>query len=300
MINPSQAAKLQSGIPIVTDDSSPQLAISKSLASGGSCLISSPSMGSQYMRVAALYDIHGNLPALEAVLADVDQAGVDRIVIGGDVLPGPMPRESLDRLLALDIPVDFLRGNGEAAVLAQLGGRELGTVPEAAREAVRWVAKQLQPADECLIARWPQTLGIAIAGLGDVLFCHATPRSDTEIFTRLTPEDRLVPVFEGLDVPLVVCGHTHMQFDRTIGVTRVVNAGSVGMPFGKPGAYWALLGPDVLFRHTPYDLPKAAERIRLTRYPRADDFAQRNVLEPPSEAQILASFSKAELQRPPA
>lgn len=248
------------------------------------------------MRIAALYDIHGNLPALEAVLADVHDAGVDRIVIGGDVLPGPMPRETLDCLMAQPTPVDFLRGNGESEVLAQLVGRELGKLPEAAREAIRWVAQELRPAHQRLIAAWPPTLRLAIDGLGDVLFCHATPRSDTEIFTRLTPEEPLIPIFKGLDSPLVICGHTHMQFDRTMGGTRVVNAGSVGMPFGQPGAYWILLGPDVDFRHTAYDLPTAANRIRSTGYPQANDFAQRNVLEPRSEAEILALYSEAGLK----
>ena len=176
-------------------------------------------------------------------------------------------------LLDLDIPVEFIRGNGEAAALAHLAGTDAGTLPEQAREAVRWSAKQLPPEDERLLASWPATLRIEIPGLGDVLFCHATPRSDTEIFTRLTPEERLFPVFEGLDVSVIVCGHTHMQFDRTIGRIRVVNAGSVGMPFGEPGAYWLLLGPDVQLRRTPYDLAKAAERIRDTNYPQARDFA---------------------------
>ena len=72
------------------------------------------------MRVAALYDIHGNLPALDAVLEDIRQVGVDRIVVGGDVLPGPMPRETMARLLELNIPTQFIYGNGDLAMLAQL------------------------------------------------------------------------------------------------------------------------------------------------------------------------------------
>jgi hypothetical protein len=115
------------------------------------------------MRIAALYDIHGNLPALEAVLAEVHRAGADCVVVGGDVLPGPMPRETLECLQELDTPVGFLRGNGEAAVLAHMEGRVLDGLPEPAREAVRWVAEQLQPADERLIASWPPTLRIAVA-----------------------------------------------------------------------------------------------------------------------------------------
>jgi diadenosine tetraphosphatase ApaH/serine/threonine PP2A family protein phosphatase len=147
-----------------------------------------------------------------------------------------------------------------------------------------------------VLARWPKTLQLEIDGLGQVLFCHSTPRSETEVFTRLTPEDRLLPVFEGVNAPVVVCGHTHIQFDRMIGRTRVTNAGSVGMPFGEPGAYWLLLGPDVQLRHTPYDLAKAAERIRATSYPQAQDFAAHNVLQPPSEREMLEAFAKAELK----
>jgi putative phosphoesterase len=248
------------------------------------------------MRVAAIYDIHGNLPALEAVLQDIRQAEVDQVVVGGDVLPGPMPRETLTCLLDLSIPVQFIQGNGDREVLAQKAGMETGVVPEQFREVMRWNAEQLTPEHERLVASWPKTLRVEIGELGEVLFCHATPRSDTEVFTRLTPEDRLLPIFEGLNISVVVCGHTHMQFDRTIGRVRVVNAGSVGMPFGEPGAYWLLLGPNVQFRHTPYDLTKAAERIRDTNYPQAQGFAAHNVLQPPSEGETLEVFTKVELK----
>jgi predicted phosphodiesterase len=243
------------------------------------------------MRVAALYDIHGNLPALEAVLEDVRRAEVDHIVVGGDVIPGPMPRETLACLLGLDLPVQFIHGNGEREVLAPTGA-----VLERFREAMRWNAQQLHPDYEEVLASWPLTLRVEIPGLGEVLFCHATPRNDTEIFTRLTPEDCLLPVFEGLNVPLVVCGHTHMQFDRAIGSVRVVNAGSVGMPFEEPGAYWLLLGPGVQLQRTVYDLAKAAERIRGTDYPQAQDFAAHYVLQPPSEKETLEAFTKVDLR----
>jgi putative phosphoesterase len=203
------------------------------------------------MLIAAIYDIHGNLPALEAVLQDIRQAEIDQIVVGGDVLPGPMPRETLTCLLDLDIPVQFIQGNGDREVLALMAGTETGAVPEQFREVMRWNAEQLHPEYEQLLASWPKTVRVEIGGVGDVLFCHATPRSDTEVFTRLTPEDRLLSIFAGLNVPVIVCGHTHMQFDRTIGKVRVVNAGSVGMPFGEPGAYWVLLGANVQLRHTP-------------------------------------------------
>src|SRR5438552_3948812 len=246
------------------------------------------------MRVAAIYDIHANLPALEAVLQEIRQSEVDQIVVGGDVLPGPMPNETIECLLNLDIPVQLIQGNGDRVVLAQMRSTESSEVPEQFREVVRWVARQLHPEHERLLASWPKKCRVEIRGLGEVLFCHATPRNDTEVFTRLTPEDRLLPVFEGFNVPVIVCGHTHMQFDRTIGRVRVVNAGSVGMPFGEPGAYWLSLGPDVHLRRTLYDFAKTAERIRETNYPQAQDFAARNVLQPPSEGETLEAFTKVE------
>jgi putative phosphoesterase len=248
------------------------------------------------MRVAALYDIHGNLPALEAVLQEVRQAGVDLIVVGGDVLPGPMPRETLTVLRDLELPVRFLHGNGESELLAARAGAASSALPEFVRELLGWVAGELDPAMEEWLASWPATLRVGIPGLGDVLFCHATPRNDTEIFTLLTPEDCLLPVFAGIDAPLVVCGHTHMPFERTVGRVRVVNAGSVGMPFGEPGADWLLLGDAVEPRHTDYDLAAAAARIRATRYPRAEEFAARNVLAPPAAAPMLEAFTRAGLK----
>jgi calcineurin-like phosphoesterase family protein len=153
-----------------------------------------------------------------------------------------------------------------------------------------WTAQQLLDYRQ-VFASWPKILRREIAGLGEVLFCHGTPRSETEGFTRLTPEERLIPLFAELGVSVVVCGHTHMQFDRRIGATRVVNAGSVGMPFGDPGAFWVLLGPGVQLRQTRYDLVAAAERIRATPYPQAQAEAQ-SLLQPPSEAAMLELFSR--------
>jgi len=218
------------------------------------------------------------------------------VIVGGDVLPGPMPRETLKLLLGLDIPVQFIRGNGDREVLAWMKGTETDDIPAAFREAMRWVVHELDAEHARVLASWPKTLRVQVQGLGDVLFCHATPRSDTEVFTRLTSEERLVPVFAGLDVPVVVCGHTHMQFDRMVGAIRVLNAGSVGMPFGEPGADWLLLGSDVQLRHTSYDLAKAAERIRGTSYPQAREFIDRNVLQPPSEQEMLEVLGRAELR----
>jgi putative phosphoesterase len=248
------------------------------------------------MRVAALYDIHGNLPALEAVIQEIRQLQVDQIVVGGDVILGPIPRETLTYLLDLDIPIQLIQGNCDREIVAQMEGTASGTLAEQARGIVQWTGQQLDPEHQQVLASWPKTLSVEIPGLGKVLFCHATPRNDMDVFTRLTPEDRLLPIFEGLNVSLVVCGHTHMQLDRMIGKVRVVNAGSVGMPYGNPGAYWLLLGPDVQLKHTAYGLAEAAERIRQTSYPQATDFANNHVLQPPTEEKILEIFTKVELK----
>jgi len=248
------------------------------------------------MRIAAIYDIHGNLPALEAVLDEIRRVGVDQIVVGGDILPGPMPGETIAALKQLPTSTRFIAGNGENDVLAALEGRDIERVPEPFRESLRWTGGVLPAEDIALIASWPDTLRLEIPGLGEVLFCHATPDSDSDIFTRVTPEDRLLRVFESVDAAVVVCGHTHMQFDRSIGNVRVVNAGSVGMPFGKPGAEWLLLGPTAELRHTPYDLAAATERVRASGYPEAEEFAERNVLRPPTEDAMLELFERVALR----
>lgn len=243
------------------------------------------------LRIAALYDIHGNLPALEAVLRDVSLAAPDLVVVGGDVLPGPMPCPCLDLLANLEVDKRFISGNGERVVIGARRGEQIDEVPERFRDVIRWTASMLSPGHEKLIQEWPATLALGVAELGRVLFCHATPRSDTEIFTRLTPEERLLTAFEGAEADLVVCGHTHMQFERSYGAMRIVNAGSVGMAYGKPGAYWLLIDGGIELRCTPYDRADAALRIRATEYPLAEEFAEGNVLNPPSEEEMLAMFS---------
>ena len=244
------------------------------------------------MRIAALYDIHGNLPALEAVLAELEREGAHQIVIGGDVAAGPMPRLALERLHRLPVPVHFIQGNADTELVQ---AREpAGEVALPDTDPTSWAARQLGPDLLREVARWPLTVTLDVPGVGRVLFCHATPRSNTRVFTAQTPEARVRPEFEGVDADLVVCGHTHMPFDRPVGRCRVVNAGSVGMPYGRPGAAWLQLGPDVQFRHTPYDLPAAARRILETDFPQADAFARENVLQVPSAAEALAYFAPLE------
>lgn len=241
------------------------------------------------MRIAALYDIHANLPALEAVLAEIKREGADQIVIGGDVAAGPMPRLTLERLQRLPMPVHFIQGNADTELVQPREPAGELTLPDTS-----WAARQLGPDLLREVAHWLLTVTLDVPGVGRVLFCHATPRSNTRVFTAQTPKARVRPEFEGVDADLVVCGHTHMPFDRPVGRCRVVNAGSVGMPYGRPGAAWLQLGPDVQFRHTAYDRAAAARRILDTDFPQADAFARENVRQVPSAAEALAYFAALE------
>lgn len=245
------------------------------------------------MRVAALYDIHGNLPALEAVLAEVASERVDAVVVGGDVMPGPRPGACLDRIGALTLPVHALKGNGEADVVRLHRGEAVTRVPERLHDLLRWTAAALDARHLETVAAWPATVRLEVAGAGDVLFCHATPRDDWEIFTRRSPEAALRPVFEPTGADVVVCGHTHMPVDRRVGGVRVVTCGSVGLPFGEPGAHWLLLGPDGIdFRRTDYDREAAVASFAPSGYPGLADL---RIVDPPSEAEMLDAFAPVTL-----
>jgi putative phosphoesterase len=195
------------------------------------------------MRVAALYDIHGNLPALDAVLAVAD---ADEIVIGGDIVLGGASRETLDRVMALGPNVHVIRGNCDRLVVEAFDGRPgPSRLPSAVQDSIVATAKQLDQRHRDYLAALPETLV-----LHSVHFCHATPRDDDEIFAVDTPSDIVRLMFAGVTQPLAVCGHTHVQFDRLVDRLRIVNAGSVGMPLGPAGAYWLLLDPDVHLMRT--------------------------------------------------
>ncbi len=250
------------------------------------------------MKIAAIYDIHGNLPALEAVLAEIDQAAPDLIVVGGDVASGPLPRATLERLMSLGERARFVCGNADREIVASFDGEPLvNDLPEEVREITAWTARQLERQQRDFMARFEKQIILNVDGLGDVLFCHGSPRSDEEMLTATTPAPRLQAALTGIDAAVVVCGHTHMQFDRQFGKTRIVNAGSVGMPYGEPGAYWLWLGPEVALRRTNYDLEQAAQRIRASGYPQAQDFADNNVLQPPTAAEATEVFERMAAQR---
>jgi putative phosphoesterase len=217
------------------------------------------------VRVAALHDVHGNLPALEAVLAEATAAGVERVVCGGDAVAGPFPRESLELLMRADAV--FVRGNAD-------------------RELSDWVAARLDPLAREFLAGLPTTVS-----LDGVLYCHGSPRSDEEILTRVSPDERFRAALAGVDERLVVGGHTHVQFERELDGRRFVNAGSVGLPYeGKQGAFWALVvdGTPEL-RRTPYAVDAAVTAIRTSGYPDAEQLAGW-LLEPEDPDEVSAYF----------
>jgi putative phosphoesterase len=227
------------------------------------------------LRVAALYDIHGNLPALEAVLAEVEAAAPDLVVIGGDVVAGPLPSETLDRLVQLGERARWVMGNADRMVIEAYdrGGRPAD--PEDPIDRLdAWVARQLTRDQRDRLASFEP-----MVRAGGALFCHGSPRSDEEIITALSPAARLAPMLDGVAEDVVVCGHTHHQFDRRAGGTRVVNAGSVGRPYeDEPAAYWLWLGPEPELRRTDYDIAAAVERLRASGLPEVDEFVLRESL----------------------
>jgi len=241
--------------------------------------------------VAALYDIHGNLPALEAVLAEVEAAEPD--VIGGDVAAGPLPGETLDRLARVGARTAWVMGNADRELV---DAYDAGTRPEDAEDPIArldaWCARRLSREHRDRLAACERVVRAEIEGLGGVLFCHGSPRSDTEIITALSPPERLQPMLDGVAEPVVVCGHTHHQFDRAVAGRRVVNAGSVGMPYeDEPAAYWLWLGPRVELRRTDYDIAAAAERLRAGGLPDVDELVLReSLLEPVGAAFVARHF----------
>jgi predicted phosphodiesterase len=240
------------------------------------------------MRAAVLADIHGNLPALDAVLAEVDAAGADAIVLLGDIALGPMPAQTLDRLAALGDRAVWVHGNCEREMVTAFDG---GEVPGPFGADAAASAALIGQAHRDLIAGLPLTVTLDIDGLGPVLFCHASPRRDDEMVLVDSPPERWAEVLDGVDAGVVVCGHTHMPFDRLAAGRRVVNPGSVGMPYGHPGAGWALLGPDVTLRRTRYDTEAAARQIGAGQHPQAQEWAREYVLNHYSDTEALEAFT---------
>jgi putative phosphoesterase len=230
------------------------------------------------VRVAALYDVHGNLPALEAALAEVEAEAPDVVVFGGDLVWGPWPSECLERAESLGERAVLIHGNCERLVLD-------GVSPEFA-----WARDRLTAAQRARIEAWPMTATLDVDVLGATLFCHATPHSDEEILTPESADRAWAEVFAGVEERVVVCGHTHLQFDRELGGRRVVNPGSVGAPTVRPAAWWALLGPDIELRTTDYDTE--ATIAAAATFPDADGLVHW-LRHPPSYEERVAAVTNA-------
>ena len=241
------------------------------------------------MRVAVLSDIHGVLPALEAVLAEPDVATADLIALTGDLATGPQPVETLDVLSGLGERAVWIRGNADRELVECRRGKS-PSVPDGLSS---WAAEQLRDDQVDLLAGLPLSATVEISGLGSVVFCHATPRDDEEVVLVDSRLGRWAEIFSGLDdsVGAVVCGHTHMPFARLAHRRLVVNPGSIGMPYGGAGAHWAMLGPGTDLRVTEFDLDRACDRVVAeSSYPDVREWAEYFVRSTAGDAEALEVF----------
>jgi predicted phosphodiesterase len=227
------------------------------------------------MRVAALYDVHGNAPALAAVLEEVERDAPDLVVFGGDLTWGSLPRETLALVRALEIPGRFVQGNADRMVGVEMEGRG------------PWMTSQHTAEDLAFLAGFEPTVSVDVDGLGPTRFCHGSPRSDEECVTEQTPAERVREFMAGVDEKVVVTGHVHLRYERDVEGVRLLSPGSVGLPYGDvPAAYWALLGPDVELRRTSYDVDAAVAAMRATDDPRAETVVEL-MLDPPSREEVI-------------
>jgi putative phosphoesterase len=240
--------------------------------------------------VAVLSDIHGVLPALDAVLAEPDVQAAERIVLTGDIAAGPQPVAVLDRLLGLGDRVTWVRGNADRELVALARGLTRD-VPD---PITPWAAGQLTADHVDWLARLPHPVTLSVDGFGEVVFCHATPRDDEEVVLVDSRLERWAEVLAGLpdEVMTVVCGHTHMPFTRLAHRRQIINPGSVGMPYGRQGAHWALLaGGAVSMRCAGYDPGRACELVKeQSSYPEVAEWADYFLHSRASDAEALEAF----------
>ena len=234
------------------------------------------------MRVAALADVHGNAPALAAVLREVERESLDLVVFGGDLTWGSLPDETIALVRALDIPTRFVRGNAERALLELRDGE---VAEPTARE--HWMLAQHGEEELAWLEAFEPTVTVDVDGLGPTCFCHGSPRSDEECVTERTPVERVREFMAERGERVVVTAHVHLQYERTAGENRMVGPGSVGLPYGAGGAaFWALLGPHVELRGTDYNVEDAVARMRATDDPSVEQIAGM-MLTPPSRDEVI-------------
>ena len=201
------------------------------------------------------------------MLEEVEQEQPDHVVFCGDLTWGALPQETLALVRALTIPARFVSGNADRALTELADGRF-----EHPTDRERWMLAQHDDEDLAFVAEFESTVSIDVEGLGATCLCHGSPRSDEECVTERTPVERVREFMADREERAVVTAHVHLQYDRSVDGIRSVGPGSVGLPYGdQPGyAYWALLGPDVELRRTPYDLETAVGLMRATDDPRAE------------------------------
>jgi predicted phosphodiesterase len=180
-------------------------------------------------RLAVLADVHGNLPALEAVEADFERIGVDHVVVAGDLAIGaPFTRRVVER--ALERGWALIRGNNEIYVTDFGSQRARPEWNDPVQFSVlRWAVRELGELRR-LIAAWPDGLVLRYPDAPPVRVVHGSPRSPFEGLTPIAPEETLIERIGGVEENLVVAAHTHLTMDRRVGRWRVLNPGSAGQP----------------------------------------------------------------------
>jgi predicted phosphodiesterase len=238
------------------------------------------------MRIGLIADIHGNLAALDAVLAALDRAGLDRLICLGDVAAlGPRPGEVLARLRERDCPI--VLGNTDAWLLAAPQDDPTAQSSPPVAALTRWAAARLGDADLAQLRACPAVLTVPLSDGRDLLCCHGSPRSYDEVIAATTPDDLLDTILAGQDAAIVVGGHTHVQLLRRHDERLIVNVGSVGLPGVGPGTpdlpvnravAWAEYGiidtaagaTAITLHRLPLDLPAILADARAAAMPEYD------------------------------